>query len=258
MKVITFSIALISPYSWCSRDLRLQCLELHTAFILSQYHWDKEFHFPGKFHLLVKTSTDSVGLGVVYSSIECFHMTSRRPYWCPKTTKRRPCWCPKPVLWEFNSFLMQTLSFVPINLHRCWPREWKHSIVLCAANAVMICEINLQAVAHTTTIHNPQPTIYLFISLSIFFKPILDSRSSILDPRLPLNLEVLLCKIVLFLTSEFITFSKVICEPTRTGKAPYAISILWTCSVARRLRDSQVQSNPNRHIRHTPVAHTRS
>ena len=61
-------------------------------------------------------------------SIECFHMTSRRPYWCPKTMKRRPCWCPKPILWEMNSFLMQTLSFVPINLHRCWPREWKHSI----------------------------------------------------------------------------------------------------------------------------------
>ena len=43
-------------------------------------------------------------------------------------TSRRPCWCPKPILWEFNSFLMQTLSVVPINLHRCWPREWKHSI----------------------------------------------------------------------------------------------------------------------------------
>ena len=66
--------------------------------------------------------------------IECFHMTSRgpywcpktmkrRPYWCPKTMKRRPCWCPKSILWELNSFLMQTLSFVPINLHRCWPRE---------------------------------------------------------------------------------------------------------------------------------------
>ena len=55
-------------------------------------------------------------------------MTSRRPYWCPKTMKRRPCWCPKPILWELNSFLMQTLSFVPINLHRCWPREWKHSM----------------------------------------------------------------------------------------------------------------------------------
>ena len=63
------------------------------------------------------------------SYIECFHMTSRRPYWCPKTMKRRPCWCPKPVLWDFNSFLMQTLPFVPINLHRCWPREWKHSIL---------------------------------------------------------------------------------------------------------------------------------
>ena len=41
-----------------------------------------------------------------------FHMTSRRPYWCPKT-----------ILWELNSFLMQTLSFVPINLHRCWSLE---------------------------------------------------------------------------------------------------------------------------------------
>ena len=55
-------------------------------------------------------------------------MTSRWPYWCLKTMKRRPCWCPKPFLWEFNSFLMQTLSFVPTNLHRCWPRQWKHSM----------------------------------------------------------------------------------------------------------------------------------
>ena len=53
--------------------------------------------------------------------IECFPMTSRRPYWCPKTMKQWPCWCPKPVLWEVNSFLMQTLSFVTIYLHRCWP-----------------------------------------------------------------------------------------------------------------------------------------
>ena len=59
---------------------------------------------------------------------ECFHMMSWWPYWCPTTIKRWPCWCPKPILWELNSFLMQTLSFVPINLHRCWPCEWKHSI----------------------------------------------------------------------------------------------------------------------------------
>ena len=65
---------------------------------------------------------------ILNHGIECFHMTSRRPYWCPKTMKRRPCWCPKPVLWELNSFLMQTLSFVPIDLHTCWPREWKYSI----------------------------------------------------------------------------------------------------------------------------------
>ena len=70
--------------------------------------------------------------------IECFHMTSWRPYWCPKTTKRRPCWCPKPVLWELNSFLMQTLSFVPINLNRCWPCEWKHSIGVSALRAIRV------------------------------------------------------------------------------------------------------------------------
>ena len=39
------------------------------------------------------------------------------------------CWCPKQILWELNSFLIQTLSFVPINLRRCWSREWKHSIL---------------------------------------------------------------------------------------------------------------------------------
>ena len=63
-----------------------------------------------------------------FRCIECFHMMSWWPYWCPTTIKRWPCWCPKPILWELNSFLMQTLSFVPINLHRCWPGEWKHSI----------------------------------------------------------------------------------------------------------------------------------
>ena len=122
VKVITLSIALISPYSWCSRDQRLQCLELYTAYILSQYHWDKEFHFPGKFHFLVKTITDSVRLGVVYSNI-----------------------------------------------------------VLRTANGAMFCEINLQSAAHITTIHNSRPTIYLFISFSIFF-----NRSSILHPRSPI------------------------------------------------------------------------
>ena len=25
-------------------------------------------------------------------------MTSRRPYWCPKTMKQRPCWWHKPIL----------------------------------------------------------------------------------------------------------------------------------------------------------------
>ena len=48
-------------------------------------------------------------------TIECFHMTSRRPCWCPKTKKWRPCWCPKRNLWELNSIFMQILSFVSVN-----------------------------------------------------------------------------------------------------------------------------------------------
>ena len=135
----------------------------------------------------------------------------------------------------------------------------------------MFCEINVQSAAHITLIHNPRPTIYLFISFSIFLtdprssipdprSPIPYPRSSILDPRFPVNLEVLLIKMVLFFffTTEFISFSKEIRKPTRSGKAPYAISILWLCSAASRLRDSQVQRYPNKHIRGTYVTQTRS
>ena len=74
VKVMTFSPAalyllVISPYSSCLRDLRVQFLELYTACTLSQYHWDKAFHFPGKFHFLVKTITDSDRLGLVYLNL---------------------------------------------------------------------------------------------------------------------------------------------------------------------------------------------
>ena len=55
----------------------------------------------------------------LWQRIERFHMTSRRPCWCSE-----PGW---ENVWELKSFLMQTLRFVPINLHRCWPRVWKHS-----------------------------------------------------------------------------------------------------------------------------------
>ena len=95
-------------------------------------------------------------------------MTSRRPYWCPKTMKRRPCWCPKPILWELNSFLMQTRFFVPINLHRCWPREWKHSIV-----------------RWNTLANDPQLSCNLQISQfkSIMYKYYVDAFPSSLLPR---------------------------------------------------------------------------
>jgi len=62
-------------------------------------------------------------------SKECFHMTPRRP-----------CWCPKPVLWELNSFLTQTLSFVPINLHSRWPREWIRSTERLFSRGQQLCK----------------------------------------------------------------------------------------------------------------------
>ena len=63
-----------------------------------------------------------------WEGIERFHMTSRRPYWCSKTMKRRPSWCSKQNLWELDSFLKWTIPFVLINLHICWPCEWKRTI----------------------------------------------------------------------------------------------------------------------------------
>ena len=62
--------------------------------------------------------------------IERFHMMPRSPYWCSKTMKRWGCWCYKPTHWELNSFTMYMFSIVPINLHRCCPRDWKRSISL--------------------------------------------------------------------------------------------------------------------------------
>ena len=73
-------------------------------------------------HVWIDSSITVSSLHIVF--------TWRWPYWCSKTMKRRPCWCSKPILWELNSFVMWTLSFVSINLHRCWPPECKGSILL--------------------------------------------------------------------------------------------------------------------------------
>ena len=42
-----------------------------------------------------------------------------------KKLNRRPYWCPKPVLWEWNSFLVQKFSFFAKYLCSCWPGERK-------------------------------------------------------------------------------------------------------------------------------------
>ena len=75
----------------------------------------------------------------LYPEIERFHMTSRPSYWCFK-----------PILWDLNSFLMQTLSFVILmSLLRCWPSEWKRSILISLSlftSTKYIIDIPLQTV----------------------------------------------------------------------------------------------------------------
>ena len=71
----------------------------------------------------------------------------------------------------------------------------------------MFCDIYLQSVAHITT--DPR-FIYLF-----YFQVLFNQSSipdfSILDPDFPVNLEVLLIKIILFFsTTEVISCSKII------------------------------------------------
>ena len=87
--------------------------------------WGTHFQYGGNFFLktvpkcTLTTNLNLVGVGVPIQS--CGRWTQPQPGWC---------WCPNPIPWEVNSFLMQTLSFVSINLHRCWPLEWKRSINL--------------------------------------------------------------------------------------------------------------------------------
>ena len=59
---------------------------------------------------------------------EPFHMTSRLPYWCPKTNETAATLTlvsqTSPV--GDQPFDMKNLStFVTINLHSCWPRGEK-------------------------------------------------------------------------------------------------------------------------------------
>ena len=50
-----------------------------------------------------------------YSTLEKVYKAFLHDVTAAKTMKQRPCWCSKPILWELNSFLVLTLSFVPIN-----------------------------------------------------------------------------------------------------------------------------------------------
>ena len=56
-------------YGVLKANVQLKNEKLLKFFLLLQYHWDKAFHFPGKFHFLVKTITDSDRLGLVYLNL---------------------------------------------------------------------------------------------------------------------------------------------------------------------------------------------
>ena len=60
-------------------------------------------------------------------SIECVHLTSRRP-----------CWRSTPVFWELNSVFMQNLPFVSNNQYGRWSRERTHSIMKLKKSSAQI------------------------------------------------------------------------------------------------------------------------
>ena len=65
-----------------------------------------------------------------FVSIERFHMTSRRPYWCSKQWNGGHVGAPNQFSGSWTPFLSYANAFFcSKNLHRFWSREWKHSIV---------------------------------------------------------------------------------------------------------------------------------
>ena len=66
------------------------------------------------------------------------------------------------ILWELNSSLMQTLSFVPINFHGCnWPREGKCSI----AGGRMWTRVKLGAIIKTDIQEMKHSLVTIFFAL---------------------------------------------------------------------------------------------
>ena len=72
-------------------------------------------------------------------------MTSRRPYWCPKQRNGGHVGVPNQSCGSWTLFLCKRFL-----LHRCWPREWKHSIIRYSMNNN---GIKLEQVVHT---HRPE------------------------------------------------------------------------------------------------------
>lgn len=67
----------------------------------------------------VEASAETLQFPCISSKKIC--LTTYIPF---SVKSRLPCWSLKTILWELDSFLMWTHSFVPINLQSCRPREW--------------------------------------------------------------------------------------------------------------------------------------
>ena len=80
-----------------------------------------------------------------------FHITSRRPYWRPRT-----------ILWEVNSFLVQTLSFVAIEIF-IHASHMSENALYGASHGLKVCQV-----AHSYR----TPTV--FIKCSSFLLTVLD------------------------------------------------------------------------------------
>ena len=86
-------------------------------------------------------------------------MTSRRSYIGIQNNKTASMsvFQTNPVGVEFFSY--QTLSFVPIHLHRCWPRDWKRSIIVSRISQCI-----------RKSVRNPCVWTHLWILLGDFYR----------------------------------------------------------------------------------------
>ena len=136
----TKQIGFVTRYVWLTNELLLIS---QNTFISVEYYITVAWTYNGRNDIIVQntpfkitsdcknedTDCDSFSCwltrAVVY--LRAFSRDGTEAMSCSKIKKRWPYWCTKPVLWELNSFSMQTSPFVSAKQYGGLSLEGKHS-----------------------------------------------------------------------------------------------------------------------------------